>query len=291
MSAAPEPLEDSGPHGVLARTLAILELLAQEARGLALFEIADGLGIPRSAAHRLLNSLAAHGYVRQDARPGLYVLTAKIASLGFIFLAGRGVADLAQPILDRLARESGELVRMAMLDDNRLTWVARAQGAGAGLRYDPDMGQVARLSCSATGLAWLSCLTDEAALALVAAQGWGTRLEYGPRAPETPRTFLRALRLTRKRGFSTVVQAFAADTSAMAAPIRDPATRAPTGTVSIAGPHRRFSERRMEALGPALLAAAAELALVTSWPSRSTNSVPELTPRPVALPQRQPGTA
>ncbi|MGH7103755.1 MAG: IclR family transcriptional regulator [Acetobacteraceae bacterium] len=268
----PEADEDSGPHGVLARTLAIIELLAHNARGLALFEIADRLRIPRSAAHRLLTSLAGRGYVRAEARPGLYVLTAKIASLGFIFLAGSGVTDLAQPILDRLARESGELVRMTVLDDNRLTWVARAQGAGAGLRYDPDMGQVARLSCSATGLAWLSCLTDGAALALVEAEGLGTREAYGPRAPQTPQAFLRALRLARKRGFSIMVQAFAPGMAAMAAPIRNAATNEPTGTVSIAGPHPRFNEQRMQQLGPKLLEASRELSLATvaspGWSSR-----------------------
>ena len=44
---------------------------------------------------------------RQDRYHGAYKLTAKIASLGFTFLARSGVTDLAQPILDRLARASG----------------------------------------------------------------------------------------------------------------------------------------------------------------------------------------
>ena len=162
----PAPQESAGPHGQIERSLAVLERLTLHANGLGLFEIADQLQIPRSATHRILTVLAAQGYVRQDRYHGAYRLTAKIASLGFTFLAKSGVTDLAQPILDRLARESGELVRLAIVDERSLTWVAKAQGSPYGLRYDPEMGQVARLSCSAGGMAWLLCMFDEQALDL-----------------------------------------------------------------------------------------------------------------------------
>jgi len=84
-----------------------------------------------------------------------------------------GIVDIAQPLLDRLAATSGELVRLSIVDGDRLTWVARAQGARRGLRYDPDMGMDATLSCTATGHAWLLTMTDEEALQRVARQGFG----------------------------------------------------------------------------------------------------------------------
>ena len=199
----------TGPHGQIERTLAVIELLTLHADGLGLFEIADQLQIPRSATHRVLTVLAARGYVRQDRYHGAYKLTAKIASLGFTFLARSGVTDLAQPILDRLARASGELVRLAMVDERVLTWVAKAQGSPHGIRYDPEMGQVAQLSCSATGLAWLICMSDEDALGLVQKQGFGDAADFGPRAPRTPAALLKVLRQARSRGYSAMVQSFA----------------------------------------------------------------------------------
>ena len=48
--------------------------------------------------------------------------------------------DIAQPVIDRLADTTPELVRLAIVDGDRLTLVAKAQGAKSGLRYDPDMG-------------------------------------------------------------------------------------------------------------------------------------------------------
>ncbi|HYI84639.1 MAG TPA: helix-turn-helix domain-containing protein, partial [Acetobacteraceae bacterium] len=50
---------------VLDRALRILELLAVHAEGLPLHAVADRLGMPRSAAHRMLADLARQGYVRQ----------------------------------------------------------------------------------------------------------------------------------------------------------------------------------------------------------------------------------
>ena len=89
--------------GVMERTLAILERLAANVAGVPLAQLADELHIPRSAAHRLLNDLAAQGYVRQMRERGDYVLTTKLVSLGLNYLKASGVVDLCQPILDRLA--------------------------------------------------------------------------------------------------------------------------------------------------------------------------------------------
>ena len=262
--------DGAGPHGQIERTLAVKELLASHAEGLGLFEIADQLDIPRSATHRVLSVMAARGYVRQDRHHGAYRLTAKIASLGFTFLARSGVTDLAQPILDRLARESGELVRLAVVDGGVMTWVARAQGSPYGLRYDPEMGQVVRLSCTAGGVAWLLCLSDATALEMVEAQGLGMPADFGPRAPKTAAAFLKLLRAARRRGHSEMVQTFAPGLAAMAAPIRHAATSDILGTVSIAGPHLRFTEKRMGQLVPALLDAARDLSpAMIAFPVRS----------------------
>lgn len=257
----PDPVE--APSGLLERTLGVLELLAANAYGLPLFEIADCLHIPRSATHRVLTSLIEQGYVKQEREQGAYQLTAKVASLAFTFLAGSGITDFAQPLIDRLARESGELVRLAMIDGRELVWVAKAQGSPAGLRYDPDMGQVGRLSCSASGHAWLSCLPDDAARALVEKQGYGMRREYGPRAPESWPALQKYLRQTRKRGFSVCLQSYTPWMSATAAPVRHPKNGEVTGAVVIAGPHIRLTEERMLELAPALLQTAQELSMAT----------------------------
>lgn len=258
----PPPSSTPGPptmNGILGRTLGILEHLAAHPQGLPLASLADDLDIPRSAAHRLLAELAQHGYVRQLRAQGDYVLTTKLVSLGLSFLSRSGVVDIAQPLLERLAEASGELVRLAVIDGDTLTFVAKAQGARSGLRYDPDMGTEAPLSCSASGHAWLMTLSDEQALELVARQGFGSREQFGVNAPVTVAQLLEHLHAARARGFSLTRETFAPGMAAMSAPVRRPGQPA-IGTLSIAGPHVRLTEERMLALGPTLLAVADELA-------------------------------
>lgn len=245
--------------GVTERTMAVLEFLATQMEGTPLAMISDQLDIPRSACHRLLVDLKQCGYVRQLREHGDYVLTTRLVGLGLSYLATSGIVDIAQSMLDRLAEHSGELVRLAIVDGDRLTWVAKAQGALKGLRYDPDMGMDTILSCSATGHAWMMTMSDERALELVSRQGFGTPKQYGPRAPTTVTGLLEFVHAARTRGYATINEVFAPGMTAMAAPVQRRGHRA-IGVISIAGPLIRLTETRMATLGPTLLAAANELA-------------------------------
>jgi DNA-binding IclR family transcriptional regulator len=248
--------------GAVDRALLILETLAAHPDGLALGALSDDLEIPQSACHRLLQELARCGYVKQLRHKGEYALTTKLPALGLSFLGSKGIVELAQPILDRLAEASGDLVRLALVDGDRLTFVAKAQGARSGLRYDPDMGIDLRLSCSAGGHAWLMTLSEERATALVAAQGFASPKQYGPKAPTTFKALMKILDEDRRRGYSTIVESYAPGMTAMAAPILRRSGEA-VGVITIAGPLQRLTPERMQTLGPPLMKAASDLALVT----------------------------
>ena len=254
---------DNATQGTVHRVVRILETLAAEPEGMPLAAVADELALPRSAAHRLLNELVRCGYVRQLRAQGDYALTTKLPAIGLAFLGSAGIVDIAQPIIDRLADASGELVRLAIVDGDRLTFVAKAQGARAGLRYDPDMGIDVRLSCSAGGHAWLMTLSEERATELVALQGFGSPKEFGPQAPTTFKALMKLLDEDRRRGFSTIVEMYSPGMTAMAAPVLRRGQEA-VGVITIAGPLQRLTPERMLQLGPALTAAASELAMASS---------------------------
>ncbi|MDQ6438186.1 IclR family transcriptional regulator [Mesorhizobium sp. LHD-90] len=246
--------------GLVGRALGVLEHMADERGGVSLQALADRRQMPVASMHRLLAELSQLGYVRQLRDNQRYVLTTKLISLGFQCLSANGLADMVQPVLDNLARISRELVRLAVVDDERLTWVAKAQGAVAGLRYDPDMGREAKLFCTASGQAWLSSLPDAEALRIATKQGFGKPEDHGTRAPKDTTELLNCLRETRSRGYAVVVDSAAVGTAALGAAIVRPTDRVVVGTVSIAGPSARLDSRRMAEITPALLHAAAELA-------------------------------
>lgn len=249
--------------GVMGRTLAILECLSEHVGGMQIAALADQLGIPISAAHRLLAELAEHGYVRQSRDRGEYVLTTRLVTLGLTYLKNSGVGDLCQPVLDRLAESSGELVRLGVVDVDHLTWVAMSQGARSGLRYDPDMGIDAQLSCTATGFAWLSTLAEDDAVSLVARQGLGKPSRFGPNAPTSIAAVMKAVRQARKQGFAIAIESYAHGLSAISAPILR-AGKGAVGVLAISGPTVRLTEDKMRGLVPGLLAAATDIAAASS---------------------------
>jgi IclR family transcriptional regulator, acetate operon repressor len=251
------------PVGTVDRTLRILETLAAQPEGVQMTALADELNMPRSACHRLLADLVRCGYVRQLRAMGDYTLTTRLPALGLTFLSAAGIVDVAQPIIDNLAELSGELIRLALVDGERLTFVAKAQGARVGLRYDPDVGIDVRLSCSAAGHAWLMTLDEERATELVARQGFGLPREYGPKAPTTFKSLMKVLDEDRKRGFSVMVEMYAPGMSAMAAPVLGRG-REVAGVITIAGPVQRLTAARMQELGRPLVAAAGELSIAAT---------------------------
>ncbi|VTU36445.1 Acetate operon repressor [Variovorax sp. PBS-H4] len=249
--------------GVMQRTLAILDCLADNVGGMQIGALADRIGIPISAAHRLLAELAEHGWVRQSRERGEYVLTTRLVSLGLTYLKNSGIIDLCQPVLDTLAEASGELVRLGVVDVDHLTWVAKSQGARSGLRYDPDMGVDAQLSCTATGFAWLSTLPESDAIALVSAQGLPAPGRFGPRAPTSMNAVMKAVRQARKQGFAIAVETYTVGLAAISAPIIG-AHGGAVGVLAISGPSARLTQEKMLTLVAPLLAATADLAAASS---------------------------
>ena len=204
--------------GVLERTLGILELLAAHPEGLALGAIAEKLNMPLSAAHRLLTELTQRGYAKQMREQGEYGLSTKLVAMVLDYMGSAGIVDFAQPVLDRLARETEEFVRLAVVDGEQLIWIARAQGARRGLRYDAQVDATARLSCTASGHAWLMSMSDDDALLLAVRQGFGRPQDYGPKAPTTPTQLLELLKQARMRGYAMTHDMFGAGLASMAIP-------------------------------------------------------------------------
>ncbi|WP_370302424.1 IclR family transcriptional regulator [Pseudooceanicola sp.] len=252
----------------VTRCLNLLEVLAGEREPVELSELAARLDVPPSAAHRLVTTLADHGWVTQDPSSQKYALSLRMSTLAFRNLDGRNVPDVVQAALDRLAAETREYCRLAILEGQDLVWVARAQGAVTGLRYDPDMGQEIVLHATANGKAWLATLPEEEALAIVYSRGFKANRELGPNSARNIDELRERLAETRQRGFGTSVEEAEAGTAALAVPFRSgPDTSDPVaGTISIAGPLIRIQPERWSELAEALHRAAAEISQL--WPLR-----------------------
>ncbi len=250
------------------RALKMLEALAGEPDGIDLGLLSTRLDLPVSATHRLLATLTERGFVSQDAASGAYGLTLKLAQLAFRDLDLRGLPDAGQIVLDALARRTREYCRLAVVEDEDLVWIARSQGATAGLRYDPPMGAGIVLHATATGKAWLASLPEADALRIVCARGFQASERAGPNAISDIDTLRSHLTETRRCGVALAVEEGEIGTVAMAIVFRaGPAADAPVaGTLSVAGPSSRMSEPRREEMALSLREAARDMAEI--WPLR-----------------------
>ena len=250
------------------RCLSLIETLAGEAEPLELSGLARRVGLPNSATHRILATLLERGWVIQDPASQKYALSLRLSTLAFRNLDARAVPDVVQSVLDRLALRTEEYCRLAIVEGEDLVWVARAQGARAGLRYDPDMGQEIVLHATANGKAWLATLPENEALRIVCARGFETRRPPGPNCIRGVDALRRHLEETRTRGFATAVEE--AEEGAAAIAVTFAADTLPdspvAGTLSVAGPLLRIGPARYEALARELRTAATEVAAI--WPLR-----------------------
>ncbi len=265
-------------HIPTERCLSIIELLADGAKALPLGEIAERLGLPKSGTHRLLGTLVDLGWAEQDPRTSFYRLTMRLAILGQQFYAATGIPDICQPRLDQLARDSGEFVRLAVIDGASLVWVADSQGAAGGLIYQPGLStNRVPLHATASGKAWLARLAlDEVIETCVSDLGCDRPEKLGPNAARTIDELLPMLEETRLRGYGIAMSEAEPGVAAIAAAIVPSDSGEVAGTVSVAGPTIRMTAERIAQLGPLVMAAARDLSNL--WPLRR-----DTRPRPARL--------
>ncbi|MDT5341468.1 MAG: hypothetical protein QOE52_652 [Mycobacterium sp.] len=157
----------------LARGLNALQLVADAPAGLTVQQVADGIGVHRTIAYRLLGTLAQFRFVAKG-EDGRYRPAAGLAVLGASF--DRNVRQLSVPILRALADDLGTTVSLLVAEGDQQVaiavivpnQVAYQLAFHEGSRYSLDRG--------AAGIALLSSLPprpEERDLVILAReQGW-----------------------------------------------------------------------------------------------------------------------
>lgn len=109
----------------LARGLAVIRAFGGDHPLLSLSDVARRADLSRASARRFLHTLQSLGYVRTDGRA--FALTPRVLELGFSYISGLSLPEVAQPHLDALSARLGESVSIAVLDDAEVVYVARAE--------------------------------------------------------------------------------------------------------------------------------------------------------------------
>jgi IclR family transcriptional regulator, acetate operon repressor len=162
--------ERSGTVQVLGRAVAILNFLAQADGGASLTEVANGVGLAASTAHRLLTSLESERYVHFDAETKLWSVGVQAFIAGSGFLRTRDLVRMARPHMRALMEASGETVNLAIEDQGTAVYLSQVECREM-MRTFARLGARVPMHCSGVGKALLSALEPEALSRHVARHG------------------------------------------------------------------------------------------------------------------------
>ena len=134
----------------LARGLDVIKAFGPERPQMTLSEVARATGLTRAAARRFLLTLTELGYVRNDGRE--FSLRPKVLELGYAYLAGLSLNEVAAPHVEDLVAQTRESSSVAVLDGEEIVYVVRvptkrimAASISVGTRfpaYATSMGRV-----------------------------------------------------------------------------------------------------------------------------------------------------
>lgn len=142
-----------------ARGLGVIEVLGRDARRLTLAEVAEGVGLPRTAVRRFLFTLIDLSFVDTDGKH--YWLTPRVLRLGLSYLQSLPYWRHAQLALEELCARVKQSCALSVLDGEDLVYLLR-QHTRRILPVSPTLGSRLPAHAVSMGRILLAGLPDEA---------------------------------------------------------------------------------------------------------------------------------
>src|SRR3954454_1103352 len=198
----PQPAEDRYRVQSVERAFVLLEALADAGlEGMTLSGLARLLGVSKSSAYAILQTLLAGGFVADSGR-GMsrrYRLGMALARLGDVVVSQIALRDVAMSVMRDLTRETGLTSRLAVIDEPYAVVIGRVDAPHSTVRFTANLGKREHLHCSAVGKAMLAALPETTMPEIVAAAG----LPEKTRNTITDEDTLRAeIRTVARRGYA-----------------------------------------------------------------------------------------
>jgi IclR family acetate operon transcriptional repressor len=213
------------------RALDVLEALAEHGGEAALSEIAARTGLPYGTIHRLLQTLLARGYVRQES-DRRYALGGGLVRLGGV--AEGMVGTWARPHLARMVELSGETANLAVLEGDFVVYVAQVPSPRR-LRMFAEVGRRVLPHSTAVGKVLLAGRAAGEAVTLLERTGMPRRT---PNTITEIRAMLAELALVRDRGYALDLGEEELGVHCLAVPVHD-GDRV-VAAMSVSGPAERI---------------------------------------------------
>jgi DNA-binding IclR family transcriptional regulator len=258
---------ENGTVQSVARALTLLDALGNSRGDVGIAELSKQVGFHVSTSHRLLATLIARGYARQNPETGRYGLGAKAFHLAESYLGQMDLRRLVRPVLEQLCHKTEETANLVILDGREALYLDKVESPQS-LRIFSRIGRRAPLHCTAAGKV------------LLAARPWAEvqrLLGTDPLERFTARTILRPdvlhreLDTARAEGVAVDREECEEGATCIAAPVRH-ARGDTVAAVSISGPTLRMHAERIRELTPIVVQMGREASERLGYVVRSANA-------------------
>src|SRR5215470_5519192 len=238
------------------RALSILETLAEDDEGYRLSDLAVRTGLSTSTAHRLLATLEKRRFVQFDRTESKWHIGAHSFSVGATFLRRRNFAAQAMPYLRKLRDQTRETANLAVVDDESIIVLIRAESREIMRSLTKVGGRVAMVA-SGVGKAVLATYADEDVNAIIRHHGMPRLTE---KSIVRPSDLFRELGRIRRQGYAVDDEEAQIGLRCVAAVVYNSCAE-PLAAISVSGMTSRITDERLPLLGRMVRDVAAELTL------------------------------
>ena len=222
----------------LGRAFAILEEVARHREGIGLADLRRLVGLHNSTTFHLAKTMVALGYIRQEKETKRYRIGRPLFALAASALDEIEMVNVATPVLEELARQTGESSHFAVRMGDAIVVIARTGGPGA-FQLTDRVGVVRPAHCTALGKAILASLQPDQLARLIKRAGL---------KPSTEKSITEASVLTReieeirRTGVAYDDGEFNLEVRCVAVPVSD-FTGKTIGAIGVSGPVWRLSNQ------------------------------------------------
>lgn len=154
----PSTHDDKGVQSV-DRVLDMIEVLAEEQKGLGVTELANRVGLHKSTAHRLLSTLARRNYI-EKTEDGNYKIGLKLIEAVSCYINSLELQTEARPYIVQITSHLGLTSHLGVLDGDQVVYIEKMDVVSPVKLYS-QIGFRMHAYCSSLGKCLLSNYSKE----------------------------------------------------------------------------------------------------------------------------------
>ena len=223
MKTTPSDRTQRYPVPALDKGLDLLELLAQQPRGMSLSELAGAASRKVSEIFRMVDCLKRRGYIGHDVRSDRLVLTMRLFELAHRYPPTERMVAAALPEMEALTREVGQSCHLAVHSAGDMLVIAQVDSP-LQMGFAVHVGARVGLTTSASGRVFLAFQNAEERERVLTLQDKPAMMNFPTRKPKLPPGKARvaaAIARIQKQGYEAVPSDLIRGVTNMSYPVLD----------------------------------------------------------------------